>query len=933
MAIKPVEILIRVRDETTSMLTGVQAKVTALAVAVAGLFGITLFAGAVKSAAEFEAAMSRVKAAAGATDDQFKLLKQSAEDAGATTKYTSVEAAQALENLAKAGLNAEDSIEALPAVLALAQAGGIELGQAAEFVTKAVMGMGLQFSDAGRVADVLAKGANASNTSVTGLAQALSYAAPLARTLGLSIETTVAIIGKFADAGIDASRAGTALNAIMGQFSDPASKFRKELADAGIITGNFEQALRELAAAGPRGSKAINAVGLEAGPALRALLGQGIGALDELKGKLDNAAGSAAQTAAVMEDNLPGAMNGLASAWDTVRNVLGAPVLPVLKDAVLSFGGTLRGLVSDGTIGKFGEATAEAFRSGAKWAQDFIAQIDFKALVVRLQGFADSAQQVFRDIGDHARIAGGVVQTAYGVMNGGANAVMTAIYGIAASYTEAAIRIVDFAAKASDALAKIAVGDAKKKLIEQAEDMRGVLVGLTGVRDEFINKTLSSLNATADSAQIARNGFASLTGGLTESAAAGDTASAAMEAVAKGLQATAEANAAATAAQQKKTASDEAAKQAAEESRSALATLRAEYAAMVSSGDLQGAAEKLQQINTALAGTPPAATEAGKAAQDAAAQIEAAFERLGVTSSAALKQQAESAQRDYAIIKNAGASTAEDIAASFKIAADKAIAANKGIAPSWVENEAAIRGYRVVTDEAGKSTLALSNAVDKSAGSMRSASSAASANASAVRDMGNAYTDAGAKALAAQGQILAAAAAQKSADTSASSITNRPKSENQFAYTRATIIDYLQQAGLEDKLAEDLAKQFVNADGSVDYIASGAQKRWGGKYSTLSEALGKMVDFYKFNDQGKAEAANRSRFLQGEDSGSTPPERPGTPGKPSGGSAPTYVNNVTINGVGTFGVLRGTTSHTSAESASTEISLLRQLAQAKGASA
>ncbi len=928
MAVKPVEILIRVRDEATSMLGGVQAKVTALAAAVAGLFGITLFAGAVKSAAEFEAAMSRVKAAAGATDDEFKQLKQAAEDAGAATKYTSVEAAAALENLSKAGLNAKQSIEALPAVLSLAQAGGVELGQAAEFVTKAVMGMGLQFSDSARVADVLAKGANASNTSVVGLAQALSYAAPLARTLGLSLETTVAIIGKFADAGIDASRAGTALNAIMGQFSDPASKFRRELADAGIITGNFEKALRELAAAGPLGSKAINAVGLEAGPALRALLGQGIGALDELKAKLDNAAGSAAKTAATMEDNLPGAMNSLASAWDTVRNVLGAPVLPVLKDAVLSFAGVLRGLVSDGTIKGFGDSIAEAFRSGAKWAQDFIAQIDFKGAVASMREFATRSQEAFKEIGEHATVAGAVVKTAYGVMSGGANAVMTAIYGIAASYTEAAIRIVDFAARASDSLAKISFGDTKEKLIAQAQDMREVLVGLTGVRDEFVRRTLDGLDATAKSAQTARDGFAGLSGGLKDTAQAGDGASAAMAAVAKELQATAEANAAATAAQQKKTAADQAAKQAVEENRAAVATLRAEYEQLVASGNLQAAAEKLQEVNKALAATPADAGAAGAAAAEAAAQIEAAFDRLGVKSAAALQQQADAARRDYEIIKKAATSTAEDIAAGFKVAADKAIAANKGVAPSWVESEAAARGYKVEVDAAGKASLKAGDDAEKGGG--RAAQGWRGA-ASAAREA----TEAAAKYRAEVDKKYGAAGKSPSLST----IDRDAPIASQGVWSRALIIDYLKQAGLEDKLAEDLAKQFVNADGSVDYLASGAQKRWGGKYATLSEALGKMVDHYKYDESGKAEAANRSRFLNGEAEGDakSPPPTHGSsadaPTSNSGGrsssssgisAGASYVSNITLNGQ------RRSVNYADRNSQLTGDALIRELAQAKG---
>jgi tape measure domain-containing protein len=78
----------------------------------------------------------------------------------------------------------------------------------------------------------------------------------------------------------------------------------------------------------------------------------------------------------------------------------------------------------------------------------------------------------------------------------------------------------------------------------------------------------------------------------------------------------------------------------------------------------------------------------------------------------------------------------------------------------------------------------------------------------------------------------------------------------QFVWNRSAIIDYLKQAGLEETLAEELAKQFVNGDGTVGYEATQAQMKWGGKYSTLSEALGKMVDFYKYDDAGKSEADN-----------------------------------------------------------------------------
>ena len=87
-----------------TLLGGFQAKVVALAsataAAVAGFFGVKLFAGAVQSAGDLEAALSRVEAATGASAEEMAALRKAAEDAGANTKFTSVEAAQALENLA-----------------------------------------------------------------------------------------------------------------------------------------------------------------------------------------------------------------------------------------------------------------------------------------------------------------------------------------------------------------------------------------------------------------------------------------------------------------------------------------------------------------------------------------------------------------------------------------------------------------------------------------------------------------------------------------------------------------------------------------------------------------------------------------------------------------------------------------------------------------
>lgn len=709
MASKVIEILINAQDKASSVFANLKTTVAGVGAAIAAYLTVDAFAGVVKGAANFEQAMSKVQAATGATKEEMVALEKAAKDASASSQFSSVETASALENLAKAGLNATEAIGALPPVIQLAEAGGIDLATSSEKLTKIISGMGDKFSDAGRYADVLALGANASNTSVLGLADALSYAAPIAQSLGLKLEPTVAMIGKLADGGIDASRAGTALNGILSQFADPASKFRNELALAGITTNNFEKALHQLADAGPRSEKAILAVGQEAGPALRALLNQGMGALDDLTGRLKNAEGSAAATAEIMRNNLNGALVALGNAWQSVKDALGVPVLPVLKQGVEQLAAAFKAAVADGSVTRFGESIATAFKSAIDFTRDFLSNFSFDEALARLQKFADDANTNLKLVSEYASNSASAVKVAFAVMSTGANAVMTGIYGIAASYTEAAIRIVDFAARASEALSKIAIGDAKERLKREAEEMRATLGGLAAVRDAFLQKTQESLDATTRAAQAARDGFTGISDAVEGATPKVEAASKAFEGLSKSSDLARETTEVLQRAIDAQAASSGKAGKSAEEHGAAMAKLRAEYAELVASGSIQEAAKKLQEINKALADTPPAAKDAAKAAKNAADEVAAAFGRLGIESAAALARQAASAKMDFETIRKDGTSTAEDISAAFGKAAEAAIAANKGVAPSWVTAEAGVRGYRIEVDAAGKSHLELIN--------------------------------------------------------------------------------------------------------------------------------------------------------------------------------------------------------------------------------
>lgn len=332
---------------------------------------------------------------------------------------------------------------------------------------------------------------------------------------------------------------------------------------------------------------------------------------------------------------------------------------------------------------------------------------------------------------------------------------------------------------------------------------------------------------------------------------------------------------------------------AVDEVTSRVEALRRQLGDKVADGLLDQAKQKTQELN-----------EAQDKAKKGISSVAEAMKQLGITSDASLKDTAAQARVSYDAIAQSGKASAREMADAFKVAAEAAIKANGGIAPSWVTAQASARGYKIEVDDAGRTTLeAMKRAQDSLGGvegAHRSAAGAARDQANAVQSLASAYTDAGAKAMAAQGQILEAAQRQKNADTSASSITNRKSSETMFVWTRSSIIDYLKQAGLEDAVAEQLSKQFLNGKGEVDYIANDAQKRWAGKYGTLAEALGKVAEFYKYDEGGQIEAldivdrAKRDKELrdrQRNPKAPAPAPAPTTPGG-NGGSGGDRVDRV-----------------------------------------
>lgn len=359
--------------------------------AIATFASVRLFGGALQSAREFEEQLRTVQAVSGATGEAFDALREAAEKAGTTTRFTATEAAQGLEELTRAGQSVSEAVTTLPSVLVQAQASNISLAESAQFVTTALNQFGLAAADSRRVADVLTRGTEVSAQVITQLGRALNQSAPAARALGLEIEPTVALIGKLADEGFRGEKGGTALRNALLQLEDPSSKFRAELRKLDIDSTDFVDVLAQLEQAGDDSSAALRALGLESSSAIRALVESGSEGLREIVAELNDAEGAAARTAQTMDDNLAGATRGLGSAFDALRRGLVEPLLEPLTETIQVLAQRFRDFAGSDAFATLQTRLASLFSRGAEAATRFIQAIDFEALADDIGDFVESA--------------------------------------------------------------------------------------------------------------------------------------------------------------------------------------------------------------------------------------------------------------------------------------------------------------------------------------------------------------------------------------------------------------------------------------------------------------------------------------------------------------------------------------------------------------
>ena len=308
----------------------------------------------IKSSADFERAMAKVKAISGATAAEFRKLQETALHLGRVTTYTAVQATEGFQFLAMAGIKANDAIKALPSVLLLAKAGSIELGTAADITTNILTAYRFEVEDLAHVNDVLVKAFTSSNTNLMELGEGFKFVGPLARGLGSQFEDIIASMGKLADAGIKASVAGTTLRGTISALFNPTKEEEKlmgmlsiRIGDAGLQMRDsegsfvgFGELIAQLEKAGIGADEALKLFGLRAGPGIAALLGIGSESIKQFTDELVKSDGVALKISEIMGQTLYASLTRLSSAFDGLTIAIGKPFLNSLAlsaDAMAGF--------------------------------------------------------------------------------------------------------------------------------------------------------------------------------------------------------------------------------------------------------------------------------------------------------------------------------------------------------------------------------------------------------------------------------------------------------------------------------------------------------------------------------------------------------------------------------------------------------------------
>ena len=400
----------------------------------------SLVSDSISAGSDFDKAMSQVAATMGKTVDEVADLRDFAQQMGSTTAFSATQAAEALNYMALAGYDSEKSMSALPAVLDLAAAGGIALGEASDMVTDAQSALGLSMDETFDMVNQMAKASSISNTSVAQLGDAILKIGATARNVKGGTRELATILGVLADNGIKGAKGGTHLRNILLSLQDAAQKSgngsvilvaedqENGIEEMSVQLYDAEGNMRSLVGVINEMKAALGGMSQEAQDAvtskifnktdlssINALLGTEVGRYAELQNVIGNVEGSASEMANTQLDNLAGDVTRFQGALEGAQIAISDALTPTLREFTQFGSETLSALTqaykNDGIDGVM-EALGDQLSNGVEM------------LLKMVPGFISTGEKLL------SSVVQGLVEMLPDILTAGGNLAISIIHGL-----------------------------------------------------------------------------------------------------------------------------------------------------------------------------------------------------------------------------------------------------------------------------------------------------------------------------------------------------------------------------------------------------------------------------------------------------------------------------------------------------------------------
>ena len=300
---------------------GVGSMIKGMIGAQAVLTGIQKVIGLVKSGVnsiiDFEAANSKLSAILGTTSNKIKDLTADAQRLGAATKYTASQATELQIELAKLGFTRKEILQSTEGILKFAQATGADLPESAALAGAALRMFDANTKETDRYVSAMAVSTTKSALSFSYLATALPIVGPVAKSFNFTIEDTLALLGKLADAGFDASSAATATRNILLNLADSGGKLAKALGGPVKTLPELVSGLQKLKEKNVDLAETLKLTDKRSVSQFNTFL-RAADSIMPLREQITGVDGELTDMAKTMGDNVQGAIAGLSSAWEAL---------------------------------------------------------------------------------------------------------------------------------------------------------------------------------------------------------------------------------------------------------------------------------------------------------------------------------------------------------------------------------------------------------------------------------------------------------------------------------------------------------------------------------------------------------------------------------------------------------------------------------------